>query len=1568
MSDGAVLGSPSDRWELVPPLVYFFAEKQYVLAELYVKYCSKTGALERFFQNFPKFMERNWSVFDKWAVSCFASRFCQKPYEMDTNELVNGMLESSRDPTIQLLKNVLFGQKEMDANEKKNFPFYLLLLENMDCALFRVLKKRFAPIVNAIGASQIISTVGVQGLALLDNLKENDFRVELPTIGLAEITDSTYDAGVLRTVQSVVTKYYRYPLDSPVTESPVLMSLANTAMLGGAHFFDVIAGEIRRLIEEGKLDLIPQAARASAVVVPFVIAAAKPIIYENLPKYYRLISAEFPETIVTPLQRRMCNDVALLKMVSFLTGKEISTADLEKHSLPFLLGCVMHLKEVEKYADVKCFAYSDEAISTDFDFMFCYKAIKGLLGLLGSQDQQNQRAQDLWGQTRGYVESVKNPETKKQLANDLFSLMFLCKNDRLMCSPWLAKQIVEVVYNIDRSIYHEFAKKSLETIKSDQLAHHFGVNRINLVNAMNDGNWRDAELISTTNPAYRREYMIGVGIADLLRSGKVVDCGEYSTEFRIEAGLSTVYARDLLNGIKVEDPYLQELVNGRVNVDDNVLAALRTHPHCQESVVEFDKFCEPFIAEGKQLAAAEHHKQLSEWLENLRLFFKCSLLCNRIQQSTFSEILKFQAQKVLSGAVNSNNINLAVSIARKFGMDLFRFVLNHLEWFDITSEFTQRFHDRYPLECMTLNLTVIPPSDWNGLRIPQKYQKFVAPKQQEPSEDVLFLTAVTALENPATPLEFYDDLIWRIDHAKFCDELVKRIDRISEETATALLDIVGYTMSEATEQQISTCFMMKRRIFQVAHSRVEGDIIQKLVEEGEIELLSSYLFQYGDGEKLGDYLLSVSKRLTGDGEKLRLLLSRFPDYLEFLAKNLEEIIPDILPICPERRKVQFRAFCFLPSVIRSECSLSDKQSIVEAFCRHPELITHLSHADLCLFPNRNDLLQMLRTSEVLPLSGFISSASVLLRLEPKNDTLLKFVREHLDSVFESITVRSNEIEDQAFDDVASIKLFCQACDLGEAILNKACACYNFVFRRPFLHTRMSYSLSKSGIEGVMKICFMYDLDQSAVELAACFDYDLTRYVLHRAYIPMILNQFTTVNDILASFEKQTGCAMFDITKFDRYDPVFSRNSNEPKMSENDMLSMNSPFLVPFMCYPVFRPEVITAILEYDVASLRREGSPGNVPIYKDIRLLCQKKRKPKMAKNQSAIFFFRRFSSLESQMSLLVAFNDFGNLFPTLIAIPTYEGKRFALIHRMMHMAICFDVERTAEKAFYQFDPQFAMTGTLWNDLVKFCQERKMLNLLVDLYAFLGRLEDAGLASVRIFKNASNFGRKLSAIGVASICLTDSVKYRLAPDFDHVPVFKPSDNSLEYITELAKIVDIQKDVCNFLYRQGVSTKESIDIIHVQSAPVRVAGIIFQFTDPDNELLKKIMSEFNITFKTLFRIVADQMKDQSITDLLNFVSQKQGDPRFLNDLLPELLQAVSMTPNPFNIQLILNKAGFPSVVDEIKHSLDYNFVENSFCLITDHLDTPGVRELIPLLAYKASQAGHMNIVDKCFYLC
>ena len=67
------------------------------------------------------------------------------------------------------------------------------------------------------------------------------------------------------------------------------------------------------------------------------------------------------------------------------------------------------------------------------------------------------------------------------------------------------------------------------------------------------------------------------------------------------------------------------------------------------------------------------------------------------------------------------------------------------------------------------------------------------------------------------------------------------------------------------------------------------------------------------------------------------------------------------------------------------------------------------------------------------------------------------------------------------------------------------------------------------------------------------------------------------------------------------------------------------------------PEVISAILEYDLDSPRRDGSPGNIPMYKDIRLLCQKKRKPRMAKNQSAIFFFRRFSSLESQLLLLVA-------------------------------------------------------------------------------------------------------------------------------------------------------------------------------------------------------------------------------------------------------------------------------------------------------------------------------------------
>lgn len=1569
-----MIGACGDRLDSFTSIVRLFAEKRYVFAELFAKYKSGSNALNSFFNFFFDAMQAQWTVYDRWALSCFSSRFSHNPFDIDINHILDSILAKTDASTSETVSQVLLGKKDITTlteTELKNLPFFLLLIEHSDHVLFRLLKKRFAPIVDFIGRARIVATVGVQGLSLFETMEESDFKVELPTIGLTEITDATYEPNVLQTAQTVVTKRYRYPRDSPVTDWPALMSLANTSILEEKHFFDVVAGEVKRLIEEGDLDAIPKASRASALIIPFVVASMQPFIYQDLPKYYKLISAKLPPTIVEPVQQRMCNDLALLKTLSFLTGNEVSILELEKHSLPFVLGYVIHLKEILEYVDVQFFVYSDKDISNDFDFIFCYKAMKALLELMHSKDMQGSRAQHLWEDTVTFLHSVKSVETRKKLALDMFSLIFLQQNERIVCPPFLAKKIVDLVSSVDSSIYYRFGGMALATARFDNIEKHVGLNRLNMIKAMQSKNWLDAEVLSTTNSDYRREFVIGMGISELILSGKVIsDCGGYEKDFRIEAGLSTSHAKSLLGDLEEEqDPLLANVIRKRLESKDDVLAAVVTHPLCHDSVREFDRACEPFVSEGRELAAAQHHQHLCDWLESLRLFFKCSLLCNRIQQRTFNEILKFQAQKVLSGAVNSNNINLAVGIARKFGLDLFRFVLNNVEWFDITSEFTKRFQDRYPLECMTLNLTVIPAADWNGLRIPQKYQKFVAPKQKEVTEDVLFLTAVTALENPATPLEFYDDIIWRIDHAKFCEELIKRVDRISEETATALLDIVGYTMTEALEQQVAT-FMMKKKVFEIAQSRVESEIIHRLVEKGEIELLASYLFQYGDGEKLGDCLLSVSRQLVGDGNNLRLLLSRFPDYLEFLAKHLDEVIPDIMPLCPQRRKHRFEAFCSLPSQIRIESSLSDSESIVQAFCRHPDLICDLNPVHLCLFPNPDNFVSILKcTAEKVSFNAFIANAYVIMRLGSKNAILSSYIEEKLSSVLESISVTSNESEDRAFDDVTSIKLFCQSCELGESIMSKANAFYNFVFHRPFLRTKMPYTLSKSSVEDIMKICFMYDLDQSAVEIAAVCDYDMTRYVLNRAYIPMKLSLYSTVKSILASFEKQIGCPTFDVTKFDRYDPVFTRHDNEPKMAENDMFSMNSPFLVPFRFSPMFRPEAISLIMKYDIESLQSGGAPGELPIYSDIQFVCQKKKSnTKPQKNQNAIFFFRRFASLEAQMSLLVAFQDFNNLFPSLMAITTYEERKFALIHRMIHMGICFDVERTAEKSFTKFDPTLSVTGPLWKDLVKFCQKRHMVNLLVDVYAFMGRLEDAALASVQIFKEATNFGRKLYAIGVASVCLTDSVRYRQNPDLNSVPVFQPSDNSFEYISQMAKVVDIQKDVCNFLYRQGVTTQESIDIIHVDSAPVRVAGIVFQHTDANNKLLNQIMSEFSITFKTLFRIVADQMKDCSITELLSFVEQKKDDPNFMNDLLPELLHAVSMTHMAFNVQLILNKVKFASVADEVKHNLDYNFIENAFCLTTDHLDSPGVRDMIPLLAYRASQLGHQNIVEKCFSLC
>ena len=69
------------------------------------------------------------------------------------------------------------------------------------------------------------------------------------------------------------------------------------------------------------------------------------------------------------------------------------------------------------------------------------------------------------------------------------------------------------------------------------------------------------------------------------------------------------------------------------------------------------------------------------------------------------------------------------------------------------------------------------------------------------------MTAVTALQNSGTSIDFYEDLLFRIDHSKFCEVLLKKIDKVPEETALYLLDNVGYTMNEKAKEKYKHLFL-----------------------------------------------------------------------------------------------------------------------------------------------------------------------------------------------------------------------------------------------------------------------------------------------------------------------------------------------------------------------------------------------------------------------------------------------------------------------------------------------------------------------------------------------------------------------------------------------------------------------------------------------------------------------------------------------------------------------------------------------------------------------------------------
>lgn len=1488
----------------------------------------------------------------KWCLNCILDKHMEDFVSLG-GEMEEFLLTSIEDPLICEITPYILDNSiplELPQHQIQKYGFYLMILRDTYPPLFRYYQPQFNSIVKKIGTNHLLSFVGIPSLSLftISPTVEEIRNSEIITDDLYEVMEETTNPEIIRNFQMIIAEKYPFPTDFLNFPFPGIVSLCNQSIRDNLHFFDVVAREVLATIKTGQIEAIPNIARVFPIIVPYLMLAYNNIIYQDPIKYARLTNAALPQSPATVVQERMKHDLVLILNLSRLINRALTFDELRKHSIPFLVSsAIMQPKLLE--LNIPLFIYNDLERKCDFNFVYAYYAIKSILQLYKEPTKGAYQVGTCINTLKQCFDMISDEQTKDSLCVDIFSLIFLKKNDRFICTPAIAKSFITFIDQRNGNMYFKLGIAAIDQVtKANSLSDLCGANRTILYNALNKRNWKLADHMTHAIKSYRKIFVLSYSLYLFNEVNRSFLEGEkYSDMLNMEIGMTSLVENDCLSYVKDKFPQYSDLIEQRMNCDmKTLLKSLPQHDEVTRIIKQFDKNPKDFIINHVFL---DNNSLINNQAPNTFDFLSVINMFGKFS----SDFASLDIKTLLAKLVESGDYSTAINISRQMGFNMFEFIIKRINSFTLNSEFFELFMERYRTECQALAVTTYKHVD---VPLPDHLRKFKTSTAIPPesSEDGLILATVAALENPNMPIDFFEDLMYRIDHQKFGQILVQKLDKIPEQTAQYMLDIVSYTLSEANEAEVQR-ILLRSTISKKISSNNPKDIINELIQTDKLKMLIYYIQSEKD---INSLLILATKMLLHDFSKLRVLLSAFPAHFEIIAREFNEAIPLLIQMNPSET---FKAFALLPKRLRAFCSCNDHQMLVDALLDTPSNLLLIKKQNLILF-NEKDLTDILISSKQKSgLHDFLQHTKCLISLLGNNEQITAIYQDKILDYLNNISVSSYEEEQDTYKDLSAIQRFSNLFPLDNNILRFIKLASKFLIYMPFSYSNIPYTFSNS--EDLIRLCFNFDMDPVAYRISEIRNVDLHQYILHRGYQSIQMCQFRQTHDIFNKYERKYNHTA-DIGSFNPYDPRYTNHGNETR-DTIDSLSINSPFLQPYLKDSIFDGETIGLLVQTDINKLNA-GNIIQFPIYSLIKFICKKKRKPGYIPypKQNMDFFYKRYTSSESRLSFLASMSDFINVFSTLIALKRDDQIYKTFIHNVVYPSVCFNSLQQLQQTFQMLDPKLDLTGFLWNGFLEYCKDYKLLNCSRLVYLYKNEVEDAAIIAIDMF-NGTGTGQ-VADIKIAYVDLKASLKYRANPD-QSTETRKLSDNPTDYIKHLKNLTKVQLQICDYLMVNGIKIQPEFDAIHNTSASMNFCKIMIRngdFNSEERTLFDEISAIYHFKFEDTIREIFKDMCNDKLEQIEEFIKAKKGIAEFNEIYLPILLQEITLSVNNWTKIPTIIYNGANNNHDRIKLFIEYDCLVEAYTLLTVEEEDQEIGAYAPLIAYRASLIGNQDLVDNC----
>ena len=338
-------------------------------------------------------------------------------------------------------------------------------------------------------------------------------------------------------------------------------------------------------------------------------------------------------------------------MVSFITANDITITDLSKSSLPKLLEYVLSQKEILEYSSLEYFSFTPEETTMDFDFIRCYNILSKFLMIFKLSSHNVKQSIVEIGEL---LNEIKNNETLNSIIIDLFSLIFLQKNEKYICTLFITKELLSLLNKFSQRLSKAYALVQ----KAESFESLFVKDPKKILNEIQMEHWEIANNLTLGLLYYRKLFLLAYAIYSICMNSKIPKELEGKINLlNVELYFSSC-SQEIKQNIKhSSDENLSNIEMIDFNIETTDKIKLYFSDLSDVIGLSKDKLDSLFLTHNKQNPDIEKWKIVEEYVN---LFEKDpieNMMSNKINKFTFSKNLHGFIKYLTNFYFNTYDVN-----------------------------------------------------------------------------------------------------------------------------------------------------------------------------------------------------------------------------------------------------------------------------------------------------------------------------------------------------------------------------------------------------------------------------------------------------------------------------------------------------------------------------------------------------------------------------------------------------------------------------------------------------------------------------------------------------------------------------------------------------------------------------------------------------------------------------------------------------------------------------------------------------------------------------------------------